>query len=236
MGKTVYPRDDEIGLRVKSVYRTSFSYFGTTWTFNVRSKSEENIAKSCLTYYKSMWENNDLNAKDVVLDIGAHSGFFTVPISSKVQHVIAYEPSPANFEMLRTNLALNIIGNVTAYRRAISSKDGIETFNLGVYGTTGHMLASVGNKRGGVSVDVQCDQLERVLREKSITVIKLDAEGIEWDLFRYTLDWGHVRLIVAELHKVTDEKMFILNTFLAREGFVATVKHSSWFSKLEAAR
>ena len=234
--KTKFPRDDEIGIRVKSTYRIHFSYFGYEWHFFVRSQSEENIAKGCLTYYRDMWEKHDLSVEDIVLDVGAHSGFFTVPISSQVGHVFAYEPSPANYQMLAHNVHMNNVDNVTHYQRAISSKDDMESFNLGVYGTTGHMLSSVGNKRGGVSVEVQCDSLESVLSTDKITVVKLDAEGIEWDLFAKTQNWSNVRLMVAELHKVTDDKMDILMMMLNREGFTNQVKHSSWFSKLTAWR
>ena len=46
----------DIGLVVHDTFETSFTAFGKLWKFRVRSQSEANIARSCLAYYKPMWD------------------------------------------------------------------------------------------------------------------------------------------------------------------------------------
>lgn len=232
----VYPRNDLIGLEVGDVYPTSFSYFGRKWVYNVRSSSEENIGKSCLTYYKDMWEKYKLNREDIILDVGAHIGYFCIPTAHLVSAIHAYEPSPANYALLTRNIKDNGVDNIYPYNEAIATREGEEAFNLGVYGTTGHMLASVGKKRGNVSIAVRTRSFQETLYNTHATVVKMDAEGIEWSIFSTTMKYHKVRLIVAELHKVTDDKMRIVDAAMSDNGFLYEVKHSSWFSKLTAWR
>ena len=43
----------------------------------------------------------------IVLDVGAHIGTFTVPISMHVRKVIAFEPAEKTLDLLRENVATN---------------------------------------------------------------------------------------------------------------------------------
>jgi len=134
------------------------------------------------------------------------------------------------------NIQANYITNITPVHKAISSTSGVERFNLGVYGTTGHYLASVGKKVGGVYTMVDTQSLDEIIDKYNINVIKMDAEGVEWELFRECSNWSKIRLMVAELHKVDRHGFHNAESFLSKYSFQYTVKHSSWFSKLIAWR
>jgi FkbM family methyltransferase len=62
---------------------------------------------------------------DVVVDVGAHIGHYTI-IASKLVcpngKVIAVEAHPHNFKMLQYNIWLNELTNVTAMNYAVYSK------------------------------------------------------------------------------------------------------------------
>jgi len=63
---------------------------------------------------------------DIVVDVGAHIGRYTIIASKRVGEsgkVIAIEAHPGNFEMLNRNVKLNKLTNVTALNYAVYSKE-----------------------------------------------------------------------------------------------------------------
>src|SRR5581483_1847479 len=65
---------------------------------------------------------------DVVYDVGAHVGYYTLLASKLVGargHVYAFEPLPANLEFLERHLKLNQITNVTVVPAAVSDATGL---------------------------------------------------------------------------------------------------------------
>jgi FkbM family methyltransferase len=64
---------------------------------------------------------------DVCLDVGAHIGYYTLLAARLVGpqgHVYAFEPSPASYGVLRENIELNGLENVTAVALAVGEQDG----------------------------------------------------------------------------------------------------------------
>lgn len=231
-----YPIIPDIGLKVRKTFITSFTAFEREWKFKVRSQSEANIAKSCLTYYKPMWDWDKfdrLNKQDIVIDIGAHVGFFAVPVGYLVKRVIAFEPAPANYTLLERNITLNK-GNVHPQDCAIGTDIGITTLNLGVQGTTGHSITNA--KRGGVSVRVACRSIQDVIGQYRPTVLKLDCEGAEWDILTDPSCLSGIRIIVAEMHKVSQHSLPKVVKVLKQAGMKVTTQPNSWFTKLIAYR
>jgi precorrin-6B methylase 2 len=63
---------------------------------------------------------------DVVVDVGAHIGRYTIIASKRVGpngKVIAIEADPSNFEMLNRNVQLNRLANVTTLNYAAFSRE-----------------------------------------------------------------------------------------------------------------
>lgn len=228
---------NDIGLKVHRTVRTSFEAFGETWKFDCQNQSAANIAKSCLTYYKAMWEHphiDPLNVSDVVIDVGAHMGFFSIPVNSQVSRMVSLEPAPANFELLRRNINLNNTHNIWAIQNAVSDRHGPIPFHLGVRGTTGH--SATNRKQGGVDIQVQAVTISYLVQSYSPTVLKLDCEGAEWlvltkDNAQYLQSF---RIIIAELHKVKQHSLLDVKRVLKRSGFKIEAQSNSWFTKLVA--
>lgn len=229
----------DIGLKVHRTVKTSFSAFNQTFTFYCQNRSAANIATSCLTYYHPMWDGrltDGIDRSDVVIDVGAHMGFFAIPVSTQVEKVIAYEPSPANFALLLRNIDKNSTYNVLASNRAVGDIDGPVSLNLGVQGTTGHSI--VYKKRGGIKLEVISQSITQVLRKYKPSVLKLDCEGAEWLILdRNNLSsFSKVRLMVVELHRVRQHNLPGLLKDLHHAGFKTHAKSNSWFTKLIAYR
>ncbi|MEK7201883.1 MAG: FkbM family methyltransferase, partial [Patescibacteria group bacterium] len=80
----------------------------------INSKTD---AKMLCAFRKGIYPNESLiqfarhvtTSRSVVVDIGAHIGTFTVPITESVNSVIAFEPAPATLAILRKNIEHNSI-------------------------------------------------------------------------------------------------------------------------------
>lgn len=113
-----------------------------------------------------------LRPGDVFYDIGANVGFFSLLASQRVGagRVIAFEPLPANLELLRRNLALNGADNVSIVDAAVADTSGRARFTVGGSASQG-ALADEGIEVAVVALDE--------LDLPPPTVMKIDVEGAE---------------------------------------------------------
>ena len=128
---------------------------------------------------------------DVVLDVGAHFGYFTLLFSrlvGKSGRVVSLEPTPSTFAVLQKNTV--DVSNVTVLNMAAGRESGrltISDFGL-TYSAWNTLSAS--SRMPGVlvqpkaRVDVQVIRLDNWCERESIqpTVIKIDAENFETEV------------------------------------------------------
>ena len=121
-----------------------------------------------------------INKGDIVLDIGANIGYDTVLFADKVGNegkVIAIEPDPINFEILKKNIKENKLKDVVAVQAAVGS----ENKKMEIY----ESKENYGDHRmwgNGPSVSVFCRKLDDLLKEldyQKIDFIKIDVQGFE---------------------------------------------------------
>ena len=156
---------------------------------------------------------------DVVIDVGANIGCFTILASRAVGstgRVIAIEPDAANFRQLVHNIALNRLTNVTALNIALGATDGLATLYSPKVGLFSSIFASVnGQPVIGMQTTVPMMTLRSLMSEQGVAnckYLKLDCEGAEHliveamspDLAR------RIPQITVEIHKVSgfDARMF----------------------------
>ena len=123
---------------------------------------------------------------DIVVDIGAAFGFYTIISSKRVGtngKVVAIEAHPGNFEMLNRNIKLNRLTNVIPLNYAVYSKET----KVKLYNTYSIMPESAG-KSMNKFVEVSANTLDNILQqeEKIINVnwIKIDVEGAELEVLK----------------------------------------------------
>ncbi len=120
---------------------------------------------------------------DTVVDAGAHVGYYTVIASRLVGpegKVYAFEPDPANFELLRKNVQVNGLTNVVIEQKALSNRKGrIKLFIASENKGDHRIYQPEGQTRP--SVDVEAVRLDEYLRgrESKIDVLKMDTQGAE---------------------------------------------------------
>jgi len=118
----------------------------------------------------------------VFIDVGAHLGAYTLAFSKISKLVVAVEPNPINYLILRKNLAINKIKNCIPVKFALSYCDGTSYLYVSKFSD----LHSLQKGRLDVAVDivpVQTRTLDtlalRELKLSKIDLIKIDVEGAE---------------------------------------------------------
>ena len=112
-----------------------------------------------------------VTGSDVVYDVGAHFGWWTLWFSRNCQAVVAFEPSPTNFPILARNISSNSRSNVKLHHFAASESKGSLTFVES--GSYSHV--STGGGLGGLTV--KTERLDDCVDDPSPTFVKIDVEG-----------------------------------------------------------
>lgn len=118
---------------------------------------------------------------ETLWDIGAHVGTVTVRAlnDSRFRRVHAFEPHPATFAQLDTNIRINT-GNGRAHNLALGDTCGETELFEGLEANTG--LASMVPRWGTKSISVPCMTIDAVIDQNRApipTLIKIDTEGAE---------------------------------------------------------
>jgi FkbM family methyltransferase len=120
---------------------------------------------------------------DVVLDIGANVGFYTLlsgVLAGEGGKVFAFEPSPRNFGFLSRHVKINGLNNVTLFEAAVADQPGEAMFDFADSNAKSH-LSSSGSHR------VKVLSLDQLLAEGKIArpnLLKIDVEGAEARVLR----------------------------------------------------
>ena len=124
---------------------------------------------------------------EVVVDVGAHIGHYTLMAARYASKVVAVEPEPSNFSALLSNIKLNSYSNVTALCIALSDRKQKLPLHVAALGDMGSSSVEPGSleqeatqKRG--IIEIECDTLDNVvarLNLESIDWLKVDVEGHE---------------------------------------------------------
>jgi FkbM family methyltransferase len=131
---------------------------------------------------------NEIKKGDVVIDIGAHIGYYTVLFAKLVGpkgRVFAFEASPTNFEILKKNVNVNGYQNVTLNNKAVSDKDGKLTLYITGRTSTENFLFKPENfiRSSKIKDTIEIDSitLDEYFRDfkGQINFLKMDISGAE---------------------------------------------------------
>jgi FkbM family methyltransferase len=132
---------------------------------------------------------------DIVVDIGAHIGHYTIIASKRVGingKVIAIEANPGNFKLLNRNIRLNQLANVVSLNHAVYSKET----KLKLYAPgeeAGHTIYNtlISDRATNEEkfVEVNANTLDYLLqpkgiRQEQVNWIKIDVEGAEFEVLK----------------------------------------------------
>lgn len=154
---------------------------------------------------------DDLKDVAFILDCGANVGYSAAYLLSRFpdSHLMAIEPDPDNFEMLRINLA-PYGESATLLRSAVWSHAGGLALSRGPYRDGLEWARQVRECQAGESPDVHAVDIGGIVRQVPggrVSILKMDIEGAEGVVFGYNYEsWiDSVDTIVIELH---DDSVF----------------------------
>lgn len=154
-----------------------------------------------------------------IVDFGANEGMFSIWMGLKHPDctVYAFEPVPSTFEILRENIALNVVGNVLPFNFGIgpvSNTGNVEMIVSKDY--TGGSSSLIGfNEKDHYKVTVLLRSVDDIFNRLGIEnceLMKVDVEGAEYAALYDTHVWEKVKRMVIEVH---------MNNRLGYEGYRA---------------
>lgn len=120
---------------------------------------------------------------DIVFDVGAHVGFYTLLASElvgKTGKVFAFEPLPRNINYLKKHININKCKNITIIENALSNKSGNSFFKINSSSSTGQIT----NKEGLKIISATIDNLVFKNKLPVPHSLKIDVEGAELSVLR----------------------------------------------------
>ena len=134
------------------------------------------------------WEPEDtrlicdrLKRGDTVIDVGANIGWYTIYASrivGKEGLVVAFEPDPTNFALLKRNVQANGCENVRLEQKALSNERGTLTLFRHESNKGMHSLLTLNQTEDSIEVEA-IPQDEYLGNRLHVNLVKMDVEGAE---------------------------------------------------------
>ncbi|MFN7990613.1 MAG: FkbM family methyltransferase [Candidatus Micrarchaeia archaeon] len=170
-----------------------------------------------------------INPGDLVIDIGAHIGAFSVFAASAGATVESFEPHPDNHRMLRANLRINGFASVKTHNAAVGGKEGRRRLFLPENESCCNSFFPQGKDLPSAEVD--CTTLDKIVLGsgiRQVDLLKLDCEGAEYEILMSASDGAlsRIRKISLEYHDglVPGRDHRKLSSFLEEKGFEVTLR------------
>lgn len=212
-----------------TVFFTDYGWFANMWRAIFLSETY---------YFKTD------NAAPLILDIGSNIGmsvcyFKMLYPKSKI---LAFEPEPASFTLLKKNIEANHFENVTLNQAAISAdKDAVDFYQdtVGEASAVGSTLKNFLPPERTKAIKVKAVRLSQLIKEK-VDLLKICAEGVEHEILKEAESGlGNVQRIFILVHQRDgnkNENISGLLGVLERSGFryavtETTVSHDGFIDR-----
>ncbi len=214
-----------VSVNNRSYYLTSVKKPELTLLFSLAQYPTEIGEFDNIFTQKNYFKYTTPKKTDIVIDIGAHIGLFTLLAASKGSKVFSFEPDPSNFEHLLDHLKVNknLSKLVKAKNYAIWKKKGSIVFYR-YTSSVSHSIITRPDKSLADKIKVKTITLNDVISDNNINKIdflKIDCEGAEYDVLSSLHDenWPLIKHIVMEVHNFGNFKVKILKQLLENRGF-----------------
>ncbi len=201
-----------------------------SWQVHLRDEADESIFNEIFKLNEYRIADEVIkNAKDPIIDIGAHAGFFTMharALNKKVP-IVAVEPETENLKSLSRHLKENKILGVHVIEVALALDSGPRQLVLAP-DSHNHSLSESGfmsdyqsNKENSIKVEtLSFSDLLKQNKIKVVSLLKMDIEGGEYEVFdgMSEADLSVVNNVILEYH-ISREKSKEIEEKLRANGF-----------------
>jgi FkbM family methyltransferase len=186
--------------------RIDYDFRGINFQFCDTKDAPALISEIFSDNYKVLAKGIDFKPGDVILDIGANEGMFSIMMGKLYPHtkIIALEPIPRTYQTLTENIRLNHCENISHYNIGVGKK-GQKTATMIVskdhsggstawctYVPTDHDRVEVGM--------IGLDEAFDLYGIDRCRLLKLDVEGSEFEILYSSTVLLRVDYMVMECH------------------------------------
>ena len=165
---------------------------------------------------------------EVVIDVGANIGIFTLKSSKKVGEkgkVVAFEPKKRNYDLLSRNIRINKCQNVLPLNIAVSDSNCNGTLYVKSVSLHNTLLEQTDFETDTIKTEtVKVRKLSSVLKNlniKHVDFLKIDAEGCELSVLKgleeFLLRKQIKKISVAAYHSA--KQLDIISEYLNKWGY-----------------
>jgi FkbM family methyltransferase len=161
-----------------------------------------------------------------IVDLGSHIGMSVIYFKMLFPKakITAYEPIPANFKLLKTNIEENQLTEVQLVEAAVAPKSGKlriqEPIGEGAW-RSGAGIIPRGWKgiQDNKEIEVSAVAIQEVIQEK-IDLLKMDIEGMEYEVIRNMGSlMRNVKCMIIEVHPRKDHRIEEIQKILTQNGY-----------------
>lgn len=159
--------------------KQTFTIAGLSASFDARSENGGDTVRAQFDAEYELLKRfiSNIRKDDIVFDIGANIGLYSVFAGQLCDEVHAFEPAPQNFrQLVRATNQSHTATSITCHEIALSNLNGKATFTDS--SEVGHGKGSLGG--GAIEVQTACgDTLVDSGAVPAPDVVKIDVEGAE---------------------------------------------------------
>jgi len=178
----------------------------------------------------------EINDNDVIIDVGAHIGCFTIEAAKKATKgkIIALEPSKKSYNILKENIKINNFQNIITENLGIWKK----TDKISLYLNENNSIVNNIFKKTSQIEEIDVISLSSCLKKyniEKIDFLKMDCEGAEFEIILGLTDetLKKIKKISMEVHGMREEYVVEdLVKFLQQHNFTVKMKSTSKDEKL----
>jgi len=161
---------------------------------------------------------------DIGANIGNHSVYFG--LFCNAGKVLSFEPQDEVYETLLKNISLNFLNDkVNAFKMGLGSYE--TTAKLGAVDAKNIGMTKLEiDKEGGVHISTLDSMIEREPKN-SVSVIKIDVEGMEMEVLRGAVKTLECHSPVIYAEAASKPEFDEISTFLAKFSYVATKRFNA---------
>jgi len=181
-----------------------------------------------LSYYQEPreceWLLNALHGGGTFVDVGANVGGYSVRACKIGARVIAVEPDPDNYHVLKLNLELNQCTNAHVLNIAAGSKEEVRQLYQGDEGAPSGYTLEQNKGIREVKCSVETKPLDVAippfLRDEWVDLLKVDVEGFEIEVIKGASNLlKRTRYVIVEVIPRTRSKILEVLDLLKPLGF-----------------
>jgi FkbM family methyltransferase len=211
-----------LGKEIEMIHRSGLR-------IRLRTKTDDlRIVKSNFVKTKYARTFLPIGKDSIIVDVGAHIGSFSLMVARNAYKVLAFEPESSNYQMLKKNVKLNHLENMSVFEMAVSGRSGHQD----IYTYRGGSSSDYSLYKRGI-VDIKAGRISTISIEDIIAreglpridLLKLDCEGAEHDILRNISfeTASKIMGIAMETHSLPSEVSVDIPSRLEELGFEVNI-------------